>query len=61
VVPGCSAYKKDVNLEKREYRVIIKKGNSYREVIKVILPNVIKYWEEIINESSEEDYLFTGT
>jgi site-specific recombinase XerC len=52
--------KKDVNLEKREYRVIIKKGNSYREVIKVILPNVIKYWEEIINEcSSEEDYLFT--
>jgi hypothetical protein len=26
----------------------------------VILPNVIKYWEEIINEcSSEEDYLFT--
>jgi hypothetical protein len=27
----------------------------------VILPNVIKYWEEIINESSEEDYLFTGT
>jgi hypothetical protein len=54
VQKGCKSRKK------REYRVIIKKGNSYREVIKVILPNVIKYWEEIINEcSSEEDYLFT--
>jgi hypothetical protein len=40
VVPSCSAKKKDVIGKKREYRVIIKKGNSYREVIKVILPNV---------------------
>jgi site-specific recombinase XerC len=52
--------KKDVYLDKREYRVTIKKGNSYREVIKVILPNALKYWEEIINEcTNEEDYLFT--
>lgn len=52
--------KKDVYLDKREYRVTIKKGNSYREVIKVILPNALKYWEEIVNEcTNEEDYLFT--
>tara|TARA_R110002126_G_scaffold196430_1_gene344378 strand:- start:712 stop:1197 length:486 start_codon:yes stop_codon:yes gene_type:complete len=52
--------KKDVYLDKREYRVTIKKGNSYREVIKVILPNALKYWEEIINEcTNDDDYLFT--
>lgn len=52
--------KKDVYLDKREYRVTIKKGNSHREVIKVILPNALKYWTEIIQEcTNEEDYLFT--
>ncbi|OCB77940.1 site-specific integrase [Flavobacterium crassostreae] len=52
--------KKDVYLEKREYRITIKKGNSYREVIKVILPNALKFWTEIVQEcKTEEDYLFT--
>lgn len=52
--------KKDVYLDKREYRVTIKKGNSYREVIKVILPNALKYWTEILQEcDTDEDYLFT--
>lgn len=52
--------KKHVNLEKREYRVTINKGNSYREVIKVILPNAFKFWTEIVQEcTNDEDYLFT--
>ncbi|MDI6034604.1 tyrosine-type recombinase/integrase [Flavobacterium sp. LB2P84] len=52
--------KKDVYLDKREYRVTIKKGNSYREVIKVILPNALQYWTEILQEcTTEDDFLFT--
>jgi hypothetical protein len=47
-------------MEKQEYKITIRKGNSYREVKKVILKNVIDLWAEILNEcSSDEDYLFT--
>lgn len=52
--------KKHVNLEKQEYKVTIRKGNSYREVKKVILKNALPFWIEIINEcTSDDDYLFT--
>lgn len=52
--------KKDVNLSKQEYKVTILKGSSYTEVMKVILPNVLHLWTEIINECTcEDDYLFT--
>lgn len=51
--------KKDVNLKKQEYKATILKGGQYKEVIKVIVPNVIPYWEEIINEcNNENDFLF---
>ena len=52
--------KKHVNIEKREYRVTILKGSVSKEVIKVILPNTLKFWTEIIQKcTSDEDYLFT--
>lgn len=52
--------KKDVNLDKQEYKITIRKGNSYREVKKVILKNALQFWTEITNEcTSNEDYLFT--
>jgi site-specific recombinase XerC len=52
--------KKHVNLEKQEYKVTIMKGDSYKEVKKVILPNALPFWEEIISEcSNENDFLFT--
>jgi site-specific recombinase XerC len=52
--------KKDVNLAKQEYKVTILKGSVSKEVIKVILPNVLSYWTEIINECTDEnDFLFT--
>jgi site-specific recombinase XerC len=51
---------KDVNLRKQEYKLTIKKGNHYKEVIKVILPNVIQYWTELLTESnSTANYLFS--
>jgi integrase len=52
--------RKHVNLDKQEYIVTIRKGNSYREVKKVILKNVLPFWSEIISEcTSDNDYLFT--
>ena len=52
--------KKHVNLVKQEYKVTILKGNTYKEVIKVILPKVIPFWSEILNEcTSDDDFLFT--
>ena len=52
--------KKHVNLAKQEYKVTIRKGNSYREVKKVILKNALPFWTEILNEcTGNEDYLFT--
>ena len=52
--------KKHVNLAKQEYKITIRKGNAYREVIKVILPNALPFWTEIINEcTNDDDFLFT--
>lgn len=52
--------KKDVNLDKQEYKVTILKGKVSKEVIKVILPNVLKFWTEIIGEcTNDDDFLFT--
>lgn len=52
--------KKDVNLAKQEYKITILKGSVSKEVIKVILPNVLSFWTEIIQEcTNEDDFLFT--
>jgi site-specific recombinase XerC len=52
--------KKNVNLDKQEYKVTILKGSVSKEVIKVILPNVLKFWTEIIGEcTNDDDFLFT--
>jgi len=52
--------KKDVNLSKQEYKVTILKGSVSKEVIKVILPNVLSFWTEIVQEcTDDDDFLFT--
>lgn len=50
--------KKDVNFEKQEYKVIIQKGKQYTETIKIILPNALPFWKEIMKLAKKEDYLF---
>lgn len=51
---------KNVFLKKREYKLIIEKGNHSKEVLKPILPNVMEYWIEILKLCrSKDDYLFT--
>lgn len=52
--------KKDVNLAKQEYKITILKGKVSKEVIKVILPNTLPFWTEIVQECTDEnDFLFT--
>lgn len=52
--------KKHVNLAKQEYKITILKGNTYKEVIKVILPKALPFWTEILNECiNDDDFLFT--
>ena len=52
--------KKDVNIDKQEYRILIKKGMQYTEEIKVIMPDVLPFWKEVISEcKSQNDFLFS--
>lgn len=52
--------KKHCNLEKQEYQVLIKKGKTYTWETKIIIPQALPYWREILNLcKSDEDYLFT--
>lgn len=52
--------KSNVNLIKQEYKIIIRKGSYYKEVVKVILSNVSIYWNELIEKcSNENDFLFS--
>lgn len=54
-----SIQKKHVNLEKQEYKVLIKKGKLYEWRTKVILKKVLPLWREIYKEAKKEDYLFS--
>jgi integrase len=52
--------KKDVNLDKQEYKVLIKKGGQYCEEIKVIMQDALPFWKEIMSEAEyDDDYLFS--
>lgn len=50
---------RDVNLEAQEYKVVIKKGKSYREKTKVILKVALPFWEELLEEAEPDDYIFS--
>ncbi|MDV2459906.1 hypothetical protein CMU99_16435 [Elizabethkingia anophelis] len=51
---------KDVDLRRQEYKVLIKKGIEYVEVLKVIMPQAMPFWRDLMSEvKSEEDYLFS--
>ncbi|TWP27422.1 hypothetical protein ETU09_07140 [Apibacter muscae] len=49
----------DVNIEKQEYKVIIEKGRQHTETIKIILPDALPFWIELINQAKTNDYLFS--
>ena len=53
--------KKHVNLDKREYDLLIqKRAGTYQWEKKVILPAALPYWKEIIDlAKNDDDYLFS--
>lgn len=49
---------KDVDLKNQRYKATIKKGKSQREVYKTIKDIAMPFWEEIMQDCKEEDYVF---
>ncbi|MDV3685263.1 hypothetical protein CMU45_02575 [Elizabethkingia anophelis] len=50
---------KDVDINNQEYRTIIYKGRQYYEVVKVIFPQAIPFWKELLSLArSPNDFLF---
>jgi integrase len=54
-----SVQAKDVDLNAQEYRVLIKKGSSYREKTKVILKDAVPFWEELLRDAKPDDFIFS--
>jgi len=54
-----SLQRKDVDLKNQEFNVIIKKGQDYKLVKKVILKQVYPLWEEVCNSALDDDYIFS--
>ena len=47
-------------INKQEYKITIRKGNSFKEVKKPILLNVLTYWNELIEKCNGDNYYLFG-
>ena len=51
--------RKDVDLDKQEFVILLEKGGQYKRCTKVILGLALEYWREVCEEcQSPDDYLF---
>ena len=51
--------RKDVDLEKQEFVILLEKGGQYKRCTKVILSPALEFWKEICSKcKSDNDYLF---
>jgi len=51
--------RKDVDLDKQEFVILLEKGGQYKRCTKVILTPALEYWKEVCEEcQSPDDYLF---
>lgn len=51
--------RKDVDLDKQEFVILLEKGGQYKRCTKVILSPALEFWKEICNKcKSDNDYLF---
>lgn len=51
--------RKDVDLDKQEFVILLEKGGQYKRCTKVILSPALEYWQDICSEcKSPDDYLF---
>jgi site-specific recombinase, phage integrase family len=52
--------RKDVDLDKQEFVILLEKGGQYKRCTKVILTPALEYWKEVCEEcQSPYDYLFS--
>lgn len=49
----------DLDLPNQRYKVIIQKGRNYKEVWKTIKDVALPYWNNLHEECSKDDYLFS--
>jgi integrase len=49
----------DVDLANQRFKMVIKKGTTYREVWKTIKTIALPFWIELINDSNESDFVFS--
>ena len=51
--------RKDVDLDKQEFVILLEKGGQYKRCTKVILGPALEYWQDVCSEcKSPDDYLF---
>ncbi|GEO08788.1 tyrosine-type recombinase/integrase [Segetibacter aerophilus] len=48
----------NVDIEKQRFKVLVKKGKQYKEEYRTIKTLVLPLWEELINESKPDEYIF---
>lgn len=51
--------KKDVDFKTNTFKVLVLKGRSYEEQLRPINFKVLSLWHELVNESIDNDYLFS--
>ncbi len=49
----------DIDLNKSRFKVVIKKGSSYKEVWKTIKQIAFPYWSQIVPLGDKDDFLFS--
>ncbi len=49
----------NVNLAKQEFRVMVKKGNAYREDIRVITDDALPLWNELLAGADPDHFVFS--
>lgn len=49
----------DIDLPRKRFKMVIKKGTSYREVWKTIKNIAMPFWIELIKDANESDFVFS--
>jgi integrase len=49
----------DVDLKRNRFKLIIRKGRTYREVWRVIKNIALPYWVELLKDTTEDEYVFS--
>ena len=56
----CRLKVSDVNLEKQEFKVIVKKGRQVREVLRPIKNIALEYWKTQLEGAKLEEFVFSS-